>query len=100
MSSSFDTASLTSMQLSKNFHAVSGIFHQGFAQYLANRPDVEYVEKNEIFKAVRAIAPPPQQQEVRKRAMEQFKAPSWGLARIFHRENGIHDTYSADGNSG
>jgi hypothetical protein len=99
LSSSFDTASLTSIELGENFHAISGIFHERFAQYLHNHSDIEYVEKNQIFKAVRAV-PQAQLHKLIERSLEQYKAPSWGLARVFHRDNSGLDTYSADSNSG
>jgi hypothetical protein len=99
VSSSFDTASLSVIDLSKDFHAVSGVFHERFAQFLGQRNDIEHVEHNQIYKAVRAL-PPAQHPELTRRSVELYKSPSWGLARVFHRENVDLKEYEADNTNG
>jgi hypothetical protein len=99
LSSSFDTASLTTISLNEDFHAVSGVFHERFAQFLKNRGDIEYIEKNEIYKAVRVL-PPAQSPGLQKRSVEKYQTPSWGLARIFHRENTDLNNYEVENGNG
>ncbi|KAG2189245.1 hypothetical protein INT44_004387, partial [Umbelopsis vinacea] len=99
VSSSFDTASLSMIDLSKEFHAVSGVFHERFAQYLGQRNDIEYVEHNQVYKAVRAL-PQVQHPELEKRSVEHYQTPSWGLARVFHRDNTELKEYEADNSNG
>ncbi|KAH8554845.1 peptidase S8/S53 domain-containing protein [Umbelopsis sp. PMI_123] len=99
LSSSFDTASLTTISLNEDFHAVSGVFHERFAQFLKKRGDIEYIEKNEIYKAVRVL-PPAQSPGLQKRSVEKYQTPSWGLARIFHRENTDLNNYEVENGNG
>lgn len=99
MSSSFDSASLSTIDLSNNFHAVSGVFHERFAQYLGQRKDIEYVEQNQVYKAVRAL-PLAQYPELQKRSVQHYQSPSWGLSRVYHRENTNLKEYEADNSNG
>lgn len=99
VSSSFDTASLTSIDFGDHFHVVSGVFHDTFAQYLHNQSDIDYVEANQVYKVNRAL-PPPQPHRMSKRAIEEYASPSWGIARVYHHENTDLTDYLADTESG
>ena len=99
MSSSFDSASLSTIDLSNNFHAVSGVFHERFARYLGQRKDIEYVEQNQVYKAARAL-PPAQYPELQKRSVEHYQSPSWGVSRVYHRENQNLKEYEANNSNG
>lgn len=113
--------SMKNIDIGQEFKAIAGSFNPSFVKYLTALNDVEYVEPNQIYKA--AILPTSSQpqpctasqakpstlqgkkqrrRDSQKRGyITQANVPSWGIARINHRERDEDlSSYTADETAG
>ncbi|CAO3701366.1 unnamed protein product [Rhizopus stolonifer] len=107
-----DRDSMKNINIGKDYKAVTGSFPPQFVNYLSNLNDVEFVEQNQVYKAP-FISTNAQKipyyideerddpTELRKRNyVTQLDVPSWGIARINHRDSLDLTLYTAEELSG
>ncbi|KAI8991471.1 peptidase S8/S53 domain-containing protein [Mycotypha africana] len=108
---------LRNLDINQDFKTIVGSFDSAFATYLSQSEYVEYVEPNQVYKAAifpPATAPKPYEADSnsmplsnsndtsqkqllqRRNVVTQTKVPSWGIARVSHRDLKNLDSYSAD----
>jgi subtilisin family serine protease len=101
--------SMKDIVVGKSFKAVSGSFHPQFVNYLSNLDAVEFVEQNQIYKAP-FLANNPQKIPYssnliksdysainqKRNFVTQWNVPSWGIARINHRDLQDLTLYTAE----
>ncbi|KAI9255610.1 peptidase S8/S53 domain-containing protein [Phascolomyces articulosus] len=71
--------SINTIEVGKDFSAVVGSFDAQFTEYLHGLDAIDYVESNQIYRVAANIP-------LEKRDRQQSPVPSWGLARITHRD--------------
>jgi hypothetical protein len=89
---------LTSISFGDNFNAVTGTFHNSFIEHLQSHPDIEYVEKNQIYRATRRR--PIYHQHIRRALTIQNNPKNWGLARISNLKKDGANQYRYDSSAG
>jgi hypothetical protein len=109
---------IVDISIDDKFKAVAGTFHHAFANYLSSLDDIEYVEPNRVYKApIFPATSEPQpyaakglksvqnvhsiERRLEKRgAVTQQNVPSWGIARINHRNRDDLSSYTLDEQAG
>ncbi|CAO3692257.1 hypothetical protein G6F70_000392 [Rhizopus microsporus] len=103
---------LKDIQIGDNYRALTGSFHPQFVNYLSNIDDIEFIEQNQIYKAPfipPTIDPKIYMQDIihkvpnsktKRGIVTQVDVPSWGIARINHRELRDLTVYTADDTAG
>lgn len=104
--------SLKDIRIGDNYRAITGSFHSQFVNYLSNIDDIEYIEQNQIYKApfiATSIQSKLYKQDIMQKmsnskakrgVFTQVDVPSWGIARINHRDLGDLTVYTADDTAG
>ncbi|KAG2174393.1 hypothetical protein INT43_004416 [Umbelopsis isabellina] len=89
---------LTTISFGDNFNAVTGTFHSSFIEHLQSHPDIEYVEKNQIYRATRRL--PLYHQRMRRALTSQKNPKNWGLARLSNKKKDEVNQYTYDSSAG
>lgn len=104
--------SLKDIQIGDNYRALTGSFHPQFVNYLSNIDDIEFIEQNQIYKAPfipPTVDPKIYMQDIihkvpnnktKRGIVTQVDVPSWGIARINHRELRDLTVYTTDDTAG
>lgn len=103
-SEDLEPKSVKNIDIGSEFKAVVGSFNPSFINYLSQLEDVEYVETNQIYKsAILPTVTKPQPYissqltlKSKRDIISQMNVPSWGLARINHRNRDDMTSYSVD----
>ncbi|KAI9474247.1 MAG: peptidase S8/S53 domain-containing protein [Benjaminiella poitrasii] len=106
-------SSIRNIDIGSKFQAVFGTFQASFVNYLSELEDVEYIEPNQIYRApvfpadsepkpyVPSLMTLGDNQHLQKRStITQLNVPSWGLARINHRQKDDLTSFTFEDSSG
>ncbi|KAI7902416.1 peptidase S8/S53 domain-containing protein [Cokeromyces recurvatus] len=112
-SNSFDISSIKNVDIDSKFEAIFGTFQASFVDYLSQLEDVEYIEPNHIYRAPvlpalvdpkpyvpSSMKPINNEQHQKRNLITQFNVPSWGLARVSHRDNDDLASYTYEDSFG